>query len=171
MAALIDMHFDSASKAETQRDAVVHHGRDQTRSDALMLLAHRIAQYDRRGGEAHVHTERRNEAAHERLGPIGLVYRHRGQDDGPHGEPYQGDRHRPRGADLAEDEAGHDCSYDSADHHWREVRRCEDRRSVPQDFEKLDNVVYPDAEAGPSTCHSGEDEPDVSGETFEWDEG
>lgn len=100
--AAVDVYLDRAREAETEGDAVVHHRTDQTGRDALVFLADGVAEEECGGGERHVHAPRGHDGADEKLRPVGLGGRGRGDEDVADGEAAQGDGHDPGGTQTAE---------------------------------------------------------------------
>ncbi len=84
--AIIDVDIHRAGKAQTKRDTVIDNRGDQTRSNALMLLLHRVRENDRRGGERHVHAPWYDYEGNEGLSPVCLMDGRGGSEDEPDGE-------------------------------------------------------------------------------------
>lgn len=111
----VDMDFNSSSKAQAKRDAVVDNRIDQTCCNTLMFLLDGVAQNDGCSWEAHIHSPWDQNRTYKGLRPVCLVDWRGTDKDITEEEHHEADGHDPCWTNSRQEKPCSDCSYRTGD--------------------------------------------------------
>lgn len=136
----------------------------------MLFSGQRPAHDDGPSWKRHVHSPWNYDEANKGLGPVSLANGCRRNQNASDCKCKHGNHHHHTGWDAAEDGTGGNGSTKPTQGNWNKLCARKKGAGASQKLHELPGVENPDAEARPTSTDASEDEPDIPGELFHWDE-